>query len=316
MTGAASSRAHPSSWRPALAGLAAGVALLGGFAAALGTFARGDGSFVTVTSARGEIHEVATTGVYADNALQVVAEGIGWDVFTLIVAAPALLIAAIGVWRGSSRAALIATGLLGYFLYLHLEYSVTWAFGPLFPLFVALFAASLTGLIGYAALLAIEGIGHRFSDRFPRRSWAALSIGMSGLLTVMWAGRIAEALATEVPQLHGETTMTVQALDLGLVVPASVIIAVAALQRHPAGLAAAAAYGITFIAMSAAISSMMISSWIVTGVPAVEPIVIFGIACLLGGLVSVRMHRSLGSAPSRPATHARSIEPSLRPYAS
>jgi len=315
MIGVASSPAHRSPWRPALAGLAAAVALLAGIAAALGTFARGDGSFATVTSARGEVYEVATTGVYADNALQLVAEGVGWDVFTLLVAAPALLIAAVGVWRGSSRAALIATGVLGYFLYLHLEYSVTWAFGPLFPLFVTLFALSLTGLIGFGALLAAEGIGLRFSDRFPRRSWAALSIGMSGLLTVMWAGRIAEALGSDVPQLHGETTMTIQALDLGLVVPVSVVIAVAALRRHPAGLAAAAAFSVTFVAMSAAIASMMISSWIVTGVPAIEPIVIFGIACLLGGLVSVRMLRSLGSAPARPAAHAQSMEPSLRPYA-
>jgi hypothetical protein len=315
MIGVASSSAHRSPLRPVLAGLAAAVALLAGIAAALGTFARGDGSFVTVTSLRGEVYEVATTGVYADNALQVVAEGVGWDVFTLLVAAPALLIAAVGVWRGSTRAALVATGLLGYFLYLHLEYSVTWAFGPLFPLFVALFGISLTGLIGFGALLAGDGVGHRFSDRFPRRSWATLSIGMSGLLTIMWAGRIAQALGTDVPQLHGETTMTIQALDLGLVVPVSLVIAVASLRRHPAGLAAAAAYSVTFVAMSAAIASMMISSWIVTGVPAVEPIVIFGIACLLGAFVSFRMLRSLAPTPTHALAHAQSMEPSLRPYA-
>lgn len=131
MIAVASSPAHHSPWRPALAALAGGVALLAAVAAALGVFARGDGSFVTVTSARGEVYEMATTGVYANNALQVVAEGVGWDVFTLAVAAPALLLAAFGTWRGSSRAALIATGLLGYVLYLHLEYAVTWSFGPL-----------------------------------------------------------------------------------------------------------------------------------------------------------------------------------------
>ncbi|HEX6210807.1 MAG TPA: hypothetical protein VF136_08525 [Methylomirabilota bacterium] len=316
MTAAASSPAHRSPWRPALAALAVVVALLAAVAAALGVFARGDGSFVTVTSARGEVYDMATSGVYANNALQVVAEGVGWDVFTLVVAAPALLVAAIGTWRGSSRAAIGATGLLGYVLYNHLEYAVTWAFGPLFPLFVVLFAASVAGLIGFAALIAAEGVGHRFSERFPRRSWAGLSIGMSGLLTVMWAGRIAEALAADAaPQLHGETTMTVQALDLGLVVPVSLVIAVAALRRHPAGLAAAASFSVTFVAMSAAIAAMMISSWIVTGVPAVEPIVIFGVACLLGIAVSTRMLLSLVPAATRAPAHAQSMEPSLRPYA-
>jgi hypothetical protein len=105
MIAVASSPARRSPWRPALAALAAVVALLAGVAAALGVFARGDGSFVTVTSVRGEVYEMATTGVYANNALQVVAEGVGWDVFTLVVAAPALLLAVAGTWRGSSRAA-------------------------------------------------------------------------------------------------------------------------------------------------------------------------------------------------------------------
>ena len=315
MIAGVSSPARHSPWRSPLAALAAAVALLAGVAAALGVFARGDGAFVTVTSARGEVYEMATTGVYANNALQVVAEGVGWDVFTLVVAAPALLLAAIGVWRGSSRAALLATGLLGYILYNHLEYAVTWAFGPLFPLFVILFAASMAGLIGFGALLAAEGIGHRFSERFPRRSWAALSIGMSVLLTVMWAGRIVDALASGAsPQLHGETTMTVQALDLGLVVPISLIIAGAALRRHPAGLAAAASFSVTFVAMAAAIAAMMVSSWIVTGVPAIEPIVIFGVACLLGIGVSTRMLRSFVPA-TRTREHTQSMEPSLRPYA-
>jgi hypothetical protein len=316
MMGVASSPARRSPWRSGLAALAGAVALLAGSAAALGVFARGDGSFVIVTSARGEVYEMATSGVYANNALQVVAEGVGWDVFTLVVAAPALLLAAVGTWRGSTRAALIATGLLGYVLYNHLEYAVTWAFGPLFPLFVTLFAASVAGVIGFGALLATEGVGHRFSDRFPRRSWAALSIGMSVLLAAMWAGRIAEALASDAaPQLHGETTMTVQALDLGLVVPVSLIIAVAALRRHPAGLAAAASFSITFVAMAAAIAAMMISSWIVTGVPAVEPIAIFGAACLLGLVISVRMLQSLTPSPQHAPSHAQSMEPNLRPYA-
>jgi hypothetical protein len=284
--------------RRALAVLSSGVATLAGGAAGLGVFARGDGSFVSVTSARGETYEMATTGIYANNAIQVVAEGIGWDIFTLVVAVPILLVAAVMTWRGSFPGILVATGMLGYFLYLHLEYAVTWAFGPMFTVFVGLYAASLVGLTGYGVLLARVGIADRFTDRFPRRSWAALSIGMSAMLTLLWVDRIADALAAPgAPQLHGEVTMTVQALDLGLVVPVSVLIAVAALRRAPVGLVAAAAFSVTFLTMSAAIAGMMVSSWVVTGVPAVEPIVVFGIASLFGLIVSLRMLRSLRSEP-------------------
>jgi hypothetical protein len=52
MSAVASSPGHHTPWRPALAALAAVVALLAAVAAALGVFARGDGSSVTVTSLR------------------------------------------------------------------------------------------------------------------------------------------------------------------------------------------------------------------------------------------------------------------------
>jgi hypothetical protein len=274
------------------------VALLAGLAAALGVFARGDGAFASVTSPRGETYDIATSGVYANNALQLVAEGLGWDIFTLLVAVPALAVAAWFVAGGSFRGMLVATGMLGYFSYLHLEYAVTWAFGPVFVLFVAILAASLVGLVGTTLLVARGGLADRFDDRFPRRTWAALSIGMSLMLVVLWAGRIAEALAAAVPPLHGETTMTVQALDLGLVVPISVLIAVAALRRDPAGLASAAAFAVTFVTMSAAIAAMMISSWIVTGVSALPPILVFSAASLAGLWAARRMY---GSAMARGA---------------
>jgi hypothetical protein len=285
---------------------------MAGVAAALGVFGRGDGAFETVTSVRGETYRIATDGVYANSALQLVAEGVGWDVFTLLVAVPALLIAVPFVARGSFPATLVATGGMGYLVYLHLEYAVTWAFGPMFILFVSTLAASLVGLLGAAAVLARAGLADRFDQRFPRRAWAGLSLGMSLLLVVMWSGRIADALAAATPVLHGESTMTVQALDLGLVVPISVVIAVAALARHPIGLAAAAAFAVTFVMMSAAIAAMMISSWIVTGVPAVEPIVVFTLASVAASILLSRMLASVNDSVSREAAaRPRVVEPYL-----
>lgn len=296
------------------AALCVAIALLAGVAAALGVFARGDGTFVTVTSARGETYDMATTGIYAYNARQVVAEGVGWDIFTLLVAVPVLLVAAIWVARGSFRGQLVAAGLLGYFLYMYLEYAVTWAFGPLFVLFVVIYAASLIGLVGLWGAMTSGGFSDRFSQAFPRRSWAALSLGMCGLLVAMWAARIAQALGSETGgTLHGETTMTVQALDLGLVIPASVLIAVLALRRVPAALAAAAAFSVTFVAMSAAIASMMVSASIVTGTLQLPPLVIFGLAMGAGAVVAVRIYAS--GAPLDRRTPLGSARPADLPAA-
>jgi hypothetical protein len=292
-----------------MAFLTAGVAILAGIAAGLGVFARGDGTYATVTSVRGEVYDLAVGGVYANNALRVVAEGIGWDVFTLVVAVPALLAASAFVARGSFRGRLVAAGMLGYFLYMYLEYAVTWAFGPLFPLFIALYAASLLGIIWVGAGVAADGVRDRFDDGFPRRSWAVLNIGMSVVLGLLWLSRIAQGLTGNVDGLlHGETTMTVQALDLGLVLPISTLIAVMVWRRQPVGLVAAAGFAVMFVAMSAAITSMMISAWLVTGVLELPPILMFGVATAAGIGVSIRIYRSAN--PTRPINAVKSAPPS------
>ncbi|MGH2380695.1 MAG: hypothetical protein ACRDG7_05685 [Candidatus Limnocylindria bacterium] len=278
-----------------MAALCAGVALLAGIASALGVFARGDGTVETVVNARGVAYEMITDGVYAYNGQRLVAEGIGWDVFTLFVAVPALLVATLFVARGSFRGRLFALGLLGYFFYQYLEYAVTWAFGPLFLLFVVIYAASLAGMVWIGIGLAREGVAGRFSERFPRRRWAVLNVVMASLLTLLWLQRIATALAGDLVagRLTSETTMTVQALDLGLIVPTSVCIAVLAWRRSPAGYALAAAYAVTFVAMASAIVGMLLSAWAVEGTLAVPPVAIFGLAAAAAVALGARMYGSV-----------------------
>jgi len=301
-------------YRLGIAMLCVAVAVLAGIAAGLGVLARGDGVYETVTSARGEVYEVATSGVYAGNARQLVAEGVGWDVFTVLVTVPAMLAGAWLIARGSRHGTLLTTGLLGYFAYMYLEYSVTWAFGPLFPLFVAITALSVVSLIASAGLLSTQTI--QFDDRYPRRSWAALSIGMALLLTLLWAERIATGLqAGPTPTLLGETTMTVQALDLGLVVPVSVLVGIAVWRRVPVGMVAGEAFGVTFVAMSFAIAAMMVSASIVTGVLQLPPIVMFGVAGAAGLLVVGRMYTSAAldvpAGESTELTSTRVAEPTV-----
>ena len=282
--------------------LCAAIAAVTGVVAAIGIFARGDGSHVPATSARGVEFDMATNGVYAYNAQRVVAEGVGWDVFTLVVAVPALLVAGYFVARGSFPGRLFAMGVLGYFLYQYLEYAVTWAFGPLFLAFVVIYATSLVSIVGIGAGVAREGIAGRFGNDFPRRSWAALSVAMSALLIVMWLGRIAAGLSGDLAGagLASETTLTIQALDLGLVVPACLASAVLAWRRSQAGYAFATAFSVTFLGMAAAIASMLLSAWAVEGTLEVVPIAIFAIAAISGGVIAIRAYRGIGR-PSEPS---------------
>jgi hypothetical protein len=281
-----------NSWN-GMAVLTAAVAVLAGIASALGVFARGDGATALVTSVRGETYEMALNGVYANNAQRVVAEGVGWDVFTLLIAVPALMLTVPGVRRGALAPRLLASGLLGYFVYMYLEYAVTWAFGPLFVLFVAIFATSLAGLVWFGTEIARSGIAGRFGPQFPVRSWASISIGLGVLLSLLWLQRIFVGLTADPIKLDGETTMTVQALDLGLVIPAAIFTAILALRRRAVGYILSAAFAVTYLAMTSAITAMLLSAWAVEGTLEIVPVSVFVVAGTASIVVITRMYRSI-----------------------
>ncbi len=297
----------PTTW---LALLCGAIASLAGVVAAIGVLDRGDGAVALVTSERGVMYEMATTGVYANNAQRVVAEGVGWDLFTLLVAVPALFVGAWLLHKGSFRGTLFTLGVLGYLLYQYLEYAVTWAFGPLFLAFVVLYGASLLAIVGIVGLVAREGVAGRFSEDFPRRGWIALSATMSLLLTALWLGRIKVALDGDLAAagLTSETTLTVQALDLGLIVPILLLSAALAWQRSMIGYALATSSSVMFVGMAGAIVGMLLSAAVVEGVVEVVPMAIFGIAGVAGVAVGAR---ALQAVIPRSAPRVTSVAPAI-----
>ena len=283
---------------PGMAALCLAVALLAGAAAAAGLFARGDGGSAEAVSARGDRYEMATSGVYRYNALRVVAEGMGWDAFTLFCAVPVLLATVPFVARGSFRARLFAIGLLGYFFYQYLMYAVAWALGPLFLLFVAVYAASLAGIVWLASSIGIAGLAGRFGDGFPRKGMAVLSLVISAVLVLMWMERIRAAMGGAAHLLQGQTTLVVQALDLGLIVPLAVFTAVAAMKRIPVGYLLCTTVVVKSFAMAAAICAMLIGAWIVEGRLEVAPFALFAAAAAASLVLGIRMYRSVLPAES------------------
>lgn len=280
--------------RTRMAALCVAVALLVGVASGIGVFMRGDGSTAGAVSIRGERFDYVTTGVYEYNPERLVAEGVGWDVFNLFVAVPALLLSVPAVARGSFRGRLFASGLLAYLFYQYLMYATTWAFGPLLPLFVLIYATALGGAIWLASSIGLNGLERRFSERFPRRGMAALSFIMALVLVGMWSQLIAVGLRGDLSgaNLLGQTTLVVQALDLGLVVPAALFTAVALWRRSPVGYLLGTVFVVKAVAMAAAICAMLVSAWIVEGSPEVGGFVIFGVAALVAAWLGLRMYRS------------------------
>ncbi|MGA2547638.1 MAG: hypothetical protein ABSF43_13885 [Rectinemataceae bacterium] len=279
-----------------MAALCLAVALMALAASGMGLFLRGDGSKASGTSVRGEQIEYAAKGIYKWNAQRIVAEGIGWDIVTFFLAAPAALVASVMVALGSYKGRLFAVGLLAYFAYQFLEYATYWAFNPLFLLYVATFSASLAGIAWMVPSLGAADFGARARPTFPRRGMAAFCLILGAFLALNWLKMIVPALGKEVQGLLlGQTTFVVQAYDLGIIVPLLALTGIATLRRKALGYFLSATLIVNAVAMSSAITAMILSAWFVEGKLELGVFLVFAVATIASILLLVRIYASIDS---------------------
>jgi hypothetical protein len=122
-----------------------------------------------------------------------------------------------------------------------------------------------------------------------------LSIGLALVLVVMWVGRIASGLRGDLGKamLLGQTTLVVQAIDLGLVVPLAVLTGVMTWKRRPVGYLLSPVLVVKAVAMAAAICAMLLSAWVTEGKLDVGPLVLFAGAMVAAAWIGVLMYRSI-----------------------
>jgi hypothetical protein len=239
---------------------------------------------------------------------------VGWDAVTLFLVVPALALMLPGLWHGSLRAKLVVTGILAYFLYQYVEYAAFLAYGPLFLLYVATFALSLTGIILLVATINLAEAGARFGPRFPRRAMVGLSLFMALLLTGMWLPLVARTAGGDIGNaLDGATTLVVQALDLGFLVPLAFFTAVTVWRRMPVGYLLSSVVVVKAVAMATAIAAMLLFEASATGELAMVPLAIFALTALVGGAIALRVYGSIGAEPAERRAVADAPQAQARP---
>jgi hypothetical protein len=261
--------------------LATLIALLALIASAAGVFWQGQGESYEFTSLRGEIVMIYGHGLYQYDSVSYATQAIAQDVVTLVLGIPLLVAGILLVRNGSLRGQLLLTGTLGYMLYTYTSYTFLSAYNGLFLLYVTLFSLCLFTFILAMTNLNPEFIKQQISDKFPRRGIAIFMMVIAGFLTLAWLGRIVPPLTAGTPPmgLESYTTLVIQALDLGIIVPISVLTAILLWRDQPWGYALSAVVLIKGLTMGAALVAMIIGM-ILAGVPVslVEIIMFSGIA--------------------------------------
>ncbi|MQM27943.1 hypothetical protein [Glycomyces albidus] len=156
----------------------------------------------------------------------------GYDLVSLVIVSPGLLVAALLARRGSMRAQLSWAGLLAYCVYGYAFYVFGTAFNDVFLIHVAVFTLSIATLVLLLANLDVAGIAARFRERTPVRTVSVLLILLAVPIGVFWVFFSLRMAVTGEPPAD---TLLVQsqaqlhlayALDLALLVAPYVLVAV------------------------------------------------------------------------------------------
>jgi hypothetical protein len=185
------------------------------------------GVLVAVAALQGLFNQ----SIYAAEATSFAVQGRAQDLVTAVWVLPLYGVALYHLRRGSLAARLGWLGILLYFAYTYLLAAMGLAYNSLFLLYVAIYSLSLALLIVGLTCVHLSDLPWRFSLRFPRRAIAVFMMLVGVALAGLWLMEIVRSIAAGTPPAMLADTVTqslvVQALDLGLIVPLSIVGAIA-----------------------------------------------------------------------------------------
>ena len=261
------------------------IALAAGIAAGVGVFSSGGPGRFDYESLRGRTVPIYGEGVYRHMSADVAVQGIGQDVVTLFIGIPALIVALVLARRGGLRARLLLGGVLGYFFVQYLFYLVMGMFNPLFLVYTALAG---TGFFALALVLLgvdLARLHTALAERAPVRFAGGFLVVNAVAIGLMWLQVVVPPLlegSVYPEQLQHYTTLIVQGLDLGLLLPLSAVTGVLLMRRTTMGVLLGPVYLVFLSFQMTALVGKLVAMGL-TGVSIVPAIFIIPVI----GLVSI-----------------------------
>ncbi|MDQ0194264.1 hypothetical protein [Paenibacillus wynnii] len=228
-------------------------------AAGFGLFSSGGTGEYSFTSIRGETVQIYGKGLYSHESVSMAAQARAQDGVTLFLGIPLLILSLIMTVKGLIKGRLMLTGTLGFFLYTYASYSFLAMYNSMFLVYVALFSTSLFAFILSITSFDKSTLHNYFNDKLPAKSIGAFLWFIGFVIAMMWLGKIVNPLIEgSTPDiLQHYTTLTIQAMDLAIIVPLAVITGYMVIRRQAFGYLLASVVIIKGVSLLTSISAML-----------------------------------------------------------
>lgn len=236
------------------------IAVLSAFAAGAGVFSSGGAGESVHSTIRGGQVTLYGQGMYRDDSVSMAAQAIAQDAVTLVIGIPMLLLSLYQARRGRLKGRLLLAGMLGYFLYTYASLSFLAMYNSLFLIYVLLMSASFFAFtLTFMSFDSME-LQRALSRKFPSGIIGGFLLFVGAAIALMWLGRIVAPLreGTAPLGLDHYTTLVIQAMDLGFVVPAALLSGILVLRKHAFGSLLASIVIVKGAALSVSVSAMIV----------------------------------------------------------
>jgi len=137
----------------------------------------------------------------------------------------------------------------------------------------------------------LKNLDKKFKPKFPQKYFGIFSIIIGAVIFMMWMGRIIPSINSTPPGLDHYTTLVIQALDLGFIVPVAILSGVLLIKRKSLGYLLGSVVIIKGVTMLSAVT-MMIVFMLLSGVDVqiTEIIVfpLFAIICIINFFILLK----------------------------
>jgi hypothetical protein len=271
--------------------LCIGIAVLATIATLLGILVQEGPGLHEFVSQHDQRILVYGYGFYQWMPADVAIQGVAQDFITLFVAIPLLLLSLWLACRGCMRALYVLAGTCGYFFVTYLFYVNMASYSALFLLHVALLGMSFFALfLSLSDVLSIEK--ESFFPSPKQMKWAGGFLVVNSIMVaLLWLGIIVPPLLDGTiypPELFHLTTLVVQGLDLGLLLPIAIVVGLLAWKGRSSLYSYLTVYLVFLTILMLALCSKLVIMYL-AGASVIPAAFIMPTVCIIAGIFSVRI---------------------------